>query len=108
MLPLHGRLQSKCITHRSSAPLKLTHRLQNITNQPLFGNGTVPDICDDYIQLYNTTLTTGIATLPVPVLGDVIVQPPFFPSARQWHGVWGLRQDVAWVDRPGIPCEQLA
>ncbi len=29
-------------------------RIVNITNQPLFGSGTDPTICDDYIGLFNT------------------------------------------------------
>ncbi|KAL8816029.1 MAG: hypothetical protein Q9191_008393 [Dirinaria sp. TL-2023a] len=80
---------------------------ENITNQPLFGNGTVPDICDAFVELYNTTLTTGV-NVPVPVVGQVTVLPPFFSSKKVWSGVFGFRYDGAWVDRPGLPCTSLA
>lgn len=82
-------------------------RFQNITSQPLFGNGTVPGICDDYVEIGNTTLTTGF-NAPVPVVGNVTVRAPFFRKTRAWSQVFGFRYDVAWVDRPGVPCTSLA
>lgn len=79
-------------------------RFVNVTNQPLFGDGL--PLCDNYITLYNTSVTEG-QYAPVPVRGNLSVQPPFYPITSTFEGVYGYRMANAFVEKNGIPCENL-
>lgn len=73
----------------SSIPLSV---FQNVTNQPLFQNGT---ICNVVVSLYNTTVTTDAP--PQAVVGSVTLKPPYFPKETSWGPVSGLKADLAFV-----------
>ncbi|KAI5367092.1 hypothetical protein Slin15195_G022250 [Septoria linicola] len=75
----------------------------NITNQPSFGSG-IP-VCDNYITLYNTSVTQG-RFAPVPVKGEVKVEPPYYKTKTTLKA-WGFRQDNAFIERNNVPCENL-
>ncbi|KAF2086560.1 hypothetical protein K490DRAFT_44321 [Saccharata proteae CBS 121410] len=75
----------------------------NITNQPSFGSGL--PVCDNYITLYNTSVTQG-QYAPVPVQGHLRVEPPYYTTNTTLKA-WGYRQDNAFIERNDVPCEQL-
>jgi hypothetical protein len=75
----------------------------NITNQPSFGSGLA--VCDNYITLYNSTVTQGEFS-PVPVEGSIKVVPPFYPTEATLKA-YGFRMDNAFVERNNVPCEKL-
>ena len=79
-------------------------RFKNITNQPLFGDGL--PLCDNYITLFNTSVTEG-RYAPVPMEGTVSVRPPFYPAETTFEGVYGYRMANAFIERNGVPCEEL-
>ncbi|KAB5575401.1 hypothetical protein GE09DRAFT_1023414 [Coniochaeta sp. 2T2.1] len=80
---------------------------QNITNQPIFGNGTV---CDNQVKLFNTSLSKGqYAPKPVEatVLGNL---PPFGGLHGAGKTVWeaeGWQVDMPFVEYNGIVCSTL-
>ncbi|KAJ4345402.1 uncharacterized protein N0V89_011532 [Didymosphaeria variabile] len=76
----------------------------NVLNQPLFGDG-VP-LCDNYITLFNTTVTSGMYA-PVPVKGTVAVRSPLYPTEETFEDVYGYRMANAFVERNGVDCESL-
>ncbi|KAF7195211.1 hypothetical protein HII31_03417 [Pseudocercospora fuligena] len=79
------------------------HVFVNITNQPSFGSlGTT---CDNYITLYNTTVTQG-KYAPVPVQGTVKVVSPYYPQAATLNA-YGYRMDNSFIERNNVPCENL-
>ena len=75
----------------------------NITNQPSFSNGL--PVCDNYITLYNSSVTQG-RFAPVPVEGELKVQPPYYPETTTLKA-YGYRQDNAFVENNNVPCEDL-
>ena len=79
-------------------------RFVNVTNQPVFGDGL--PLCDNYITLYNTSVTEG-QYRPVPAKGAVSLRPPFYPSEHAFEGVYGYRMANAFIERNSIPCENL-
>lgn len=74
--------------------------IQNITTQPVFAD---PQLCDNYLRLYNTTLTTG-ETAPVPVRGTVTAKLEPFADTRVWQGVYGWRLATPFLE-PLAPSE---
>jgi hypothetical protein len=82
----------------------VTGRFKNITNQPLFGDGL--PLCDNYITLFNTSVTEG-RYAPVPVRGVVSARPPFYPAETTFEGAYGYRMANAFIERNGVPCEEL-
>ncbi|KAI0157910.1 hypothetical protein GGR52DRAFT_180664 [Hypoxylon sp. FL1284] len=71
--------------------------IKNVTNQPVFAN---PLQCDDYLRLYNTSLTTG-ATAPVPVVASVRVNLEPFTTEQSWDGVYGWRMATPFLEPLG-------
>ncbi|KAF9735971.1 hypothetical protein PMIN06_002513 [Paraphaeosphaeria minitans] len=76
----------------------------NVLNQPLFGDG-IP-LCDNYITLFNTTVTTG-EYAPVPVEGTLAVRPPLYPNDEMFEYVYGFQMANAFVERNGVVCGSL-
>ncbi|KAL5385304.1 hypothetical protein DPSP01_004763 [Paraphaeosphaeria sporulosa] len=76
----------------------------NVLNQPLFGDG-IP-LCDNYITLFNATVTTA-KYAPVPVEGTLVVRPPLYPNEETFGHVYGFRMANAFVERNGVICESL-
>jgi hypothetical protein len=76
----------------------------DVLNQPMFGDG-VP-LCDNYITLFNTTVTTG-QYAPVPVKGTVKVRAPMYPDEETFGYVHGYRMANAFIERNGVACESL-
>lgn len=75
---------------------------QNITNQPIFGNGTT---CDQQIRLFNSTLNQG-AFAPVPVKGTIVSNlPPVDASAGV--DVFGILIDTPFIEYNGVDCQSL-
>lgn len=75
---------------------------QNITNQPIFGNGTT---CDQQIRLFNSTINQG-AFAPVPVKGTVVSNlPPVDASAGV--DVFGILIDTPFIEYNGVDCQSL-
>ena len=71
--------------------------IRNITNQPTFAN---PSKCDNYVRLYNTSLTEP-PNDPVPVKGRVVVRlEPFARNTYEWKEVYGWRMSNAFVEPP--------
>jgi hypothetical protein len=75
----------------------------NITNQPSFGSGL--GVCDNYITLYNSSVTQG-AYAPVPVKGTIKVVPPYYASEATLEA-FGYRMDNAFIEKNNVPCENL-
>jgi hypothetical protein len=77
-----------------------------VTNQPQFS--TNPNACDNFIRLFNSSVTTG-KYAPVAVKGIVSAEPPFLTSDKPkiWTGVYGLRLDNAFIENNYLPCESL-
>ena len=78
-------------------------RYKNLTNQPTFSNGP---LCDNYIRLYNTTVTQG-RYAPQNVRGTINVVAPFFPKTTTFSGVYGLKMDNAFIETNYVPCKGL-
>jgi len=78
----------------------------NVTNQPAFTDGDVG--CDNQIFMYNTTISTGV-NAPVPIKGDISVKAPFLRKDRdsKFHGVEGIKVDVAFLENNLVPCRDL-
>lgn len=71
--------------------------IMNVTNQPVFAN---PQLCDYYLRLYNTSLTTG-ETAPVPVVGNVRTNLEPFTTPQSWDGVYGWRLATPFLEPLG-------
>ncbi|KAK7533944.1 uncharacterized protein J3D65DRAFT_647021 [Phyllosticta citribraziliensis] len=76
----------------------------NATNQPTYANPSRG--CDNMIRFFNTSITAP-PYQPVGVKGHVKVSDPFFPGGQEWHDVWGLRLDTAFIEHNFIKCEKL-
>ncbi|EME79254.1 uncharacterized protein MYCFIDRAFT_100513, partial [Pseudocercospora fijiensis CIRAD86] len=79
------------------------HVFVNITNQPSFGSKG--SACDNYISLFNTSVTQG-KFAPVPVKGTVKLVPPYYPQSATLNA-WGYRMDNSFIERNNVPCENL-
>ncbi|KAJ6442278.1 putative amidohydrolase protein [Purpureocillium lavendulum] len=82
--------------------------IRNITNQPTFGGNRN---CDNYIQLFNTSLTTDPAFEPVPVVARVKANlaPMSAKEDRKpttYDKVYGWRLSTAFVE-PVFPGSSL-
>ncbi|KAL8786934.1 MAG: hypothetical protein Q9213_002476 [Squamulea squamosa] len=77
---------------------------KNITNQVQFGNNT--EICDNWITFWNTSITTGTYE-PRPVVGEVLLSPPFVPTRKVWRNVQGVKADRAFLENNYLSCESL-
>ncbi|CBX96212.1 hypothetical protein IAQ61_001388 [Plenodomus lingam] len=76
---------------------------QNVTNQPMFGNGKT---CDNMIRLFNTSVTTAPNRID-QVMGSVTTNVGPLKGERTWKGVYGLRLDTAFIENNYLPCESL-
>jgi hypothetical protein len=75
----------------------------NITNQPAFGSGI--NVCDNYITLWNSSVTQG-EYAPVPVKGTVKIVPPYYPTPTTLDA-WGYRMDNSFIENNNVKCEDL-
>ncbi|KAI1772955.1 hypothetical protein F4818DRAFT_443840 [Hypoxylon cercidicola] len=71
--------------------------MMNVTNQPVFAND---QMCDYYLRLFNTSLTTG-ETAPVPVVGSVRANLEPFAAPQSWDGVYGWRLATPFLEPLG-------
>lgn len=75
---------------------------QNITNQPIFADGST---CDNQIRLFNSTLNTGTYA-PVPVVGNILSN--IAPLGEQaLRNVFGVLVDTPFVEYNGLDCQTL-
>lgn len=77
---------------------------KNLTNQPTFSNA--PGICDNYIRLYNTTVTEG-KYKPQNIKGTVQIVAPLFPQTKTWTNIYGLKMDNAFIENNYVTCQSL-
>lgn len=96
---------SSALSHsHQTKPAKLTlTSYVNVTNQPITNAGLV---CDNQINIYNTTLSTG-PNAPVGITGSVKIQAPYLPTDSVFKGVFGVKVDVAFVEFAGMACADL-
>lgn len=76
---------------------------QNITNQPIFGNGVK---CDRQIRLFNSTLNEG-EFAPVPVKGTVYSNLEPLGDAEGLGDVFGILIDTPFIEYNGLDCASL-
>lgn len=76
---------------------------QNMTNQPIFGNGST---CDSQVRLFNSTINQG-EFAPVPVVGSVVSNLPPFDYSVGVDGVFGLLVDTPFVEFNYLDCQTL-
>ncbi|ORY72078.1 uncharacterized protein BCR38DRAFT_330460 [Pseudomassariella vexata] len=78
--------------------------IRNITNQPVFANTMS---CDNYIRLYNTSLTSSPHE-PVSVKGTVTANLEPFTTPQTWKNVYGWQFATAFLEPPlPLTCESL-
>jgi len=77
----------------------------NISNQPIFGNGST---CDQQTTLFNTTLSTG-KNAPVGVHGSVSIAKPYLDPSRDtfFDHVFGVKVDIAFIENNYLDCDTL-
>lgn len=76
---------------------------QNITNQPIFANGTK---CDNQIRLFNSTLNEG-EFAPVPVKGTISSNISPLDVSYGLGGVFGLLIDTPFIEYNNLDCPSL-
>ncbi|PFH56911.1 hypothetical protein XA68_15778 [Ophiocordyceps unilateralis] len=80
--------------------------IRNISNQPTFARS---DKCDNFIRLFNTSLTETPHE-PVPVRGDVTtkLEPLWSSAEHSWYDVYGWRFSTAFIEPPlPVSCQSL-
>lgn len=77
---------------------------QNLTNQPIFANGTQ---CDKMVRLFNTTISQG-QWAPVPVKGTVFSNlEPMEDTAEGLGEVFGVLVDTPFIEYNMQDCNTL-
>lgn len=77
---------------------------QNITNQPIFANGTQ---CDRMVRLFNSTISQG-QWAPVPVKGTVFSNlEPMEDTAEGLGEVYGVLVDTPFIEFNMQECASL-
>ncbi|KUI71502.1 hypothetical protein VM1G_07042 [Cytospora mali] len=76
---------------------------QNITNQPIFGDGTQ---CDSQVRLFNSTINQG-EFAPVPVKGTIFSNLEPLGNMEGLGDVFGLLIDTPFVEYNGLDCASL-
>lgn len=76
---------------------------QNITNQPIFANGTQ---CDRQIRLFNSTLNQG-QYAPVPVQGTIFSNISPLDASQGMTDVFGMLIDTPFIEYNGLDCQSL-
>lgn len=76
---------------------------QNITNQPIFVNGTS---CDRQIRLFNSTINQG-EFAPMPVKGTVSSNVPPLDASAGVFDVFGLLVDTPFIEYNHLDCQSL-
>ena len=88
-------------------PTNTCRSWRNVTNQPLFSDGTNGK-CDSVVRVPGTKLSTG-ANKGVQLNGDVAILQAFYPitTKKVWSGAWGFKVDQAYYERPQQACANL-
>ena len=81
----------------------MKHSYVNVTNQPTFTDGLT---CDNQLNLFNTTLSTG-KNAPVDIVGEIMVEAPYFPTTSTFKNVFGIKVDIAFIENNGVSCSTL-
>lgn len=76
---------------------------QNVTNQPIFANGTQ---CDRQVRLFNSTINQG-AFAPVPVQGTIFSNMAPLDASAGFGNVFGMLIDTPFVEFNGLDCQSL-
>lgn len=86
---------------------------KNVTNQPIFGNGS---LCDLQVRLFNSTINQGVYA-PIPVKGKIYSNlPPLNQSIidgnidddKAQEAVFGILVDSPFIEYTGLDCQTLA
>lgn len=77
---------------------------KNVTNQPIFANGTT---CDWMVRLFNTSVTEG-EYAPVAVKGTVRSKIGPFPGRKKFEGLQGIQVATPFIERNYLDCKTLA
>lgn len=80
-----------------------TEFYQNITNQPIFANGSQ---CDRQIRLFNSTLNQG-QYAPVPVKGTISTNISPLDASQGLADVFGMLIDTPFIEYNGLDCQSL-
>jgi hypothetical protein len=76
---------------------------RNITNQPIFGNGSA---CDSQVRLFNSTLSTG-TNAPTAVTAKVYGNlEPLGQLRKEWDAA-GWQVDTPFVEYNALDCRTL-
>ena len=75
----------------------------NVTNQPTFKDGLS---CDNQLDLFNSTLSTG-KNAPVGIRGEVMIKAPYIPSTTTFRDLHGIKVDIAFIENNVVPCSSL-
>lgn len=76
---------------------------QNITNQPIFANGTT---CDRQIRLFNSTFDQG-EFAPMPVVGTIFSNIPPLDASAGVGGLFGMLVDTPFIEYNYLDCQSL-
>jgi hypothetical protein len=76
---------------------------KNITNQPIFANGSA---CDNMIRLFNSSLSTG-AYEPVSVKGRVRADIAPLKGEEEWSDVYGLQIATPFIENNYLDCQTM-
>lgn len=99
---VHATLQFSPLDPGTANPFPIA-AYQNMTNQPIFGNGTT---CDQQVRLFNSTINQG-QFAPVPVRGSIVSNLAPFDYSAGVNGVFGLLVDTPFVEFNGLDCQNL-
>jgi hypothetical protein len=86
--------------HNRNYPLGV---FQNITNQPIFGNGF---LCDRQVRLFNNSLTTG-AFQPKSIKARISANLPPAPSQDGSRDVFGYQFTTPFIEYNWLSCHTL-
>jgi hypothetical protein len=64
--------------------------------------------CDNVVRVPGTRVSTG-KFAPVAVEGDAAVLKQFFDPTKKtiWSGIYGIKYDTAYYERPAVRCGTL-
>jgi hypothetical protein len=81
-------------------PLEL---FKNITNQPIFGNGSS---CDSQVRLFNTSISQG-QFAPIAVRAKAVTNLGPLHGLEGFGELFGYHADAAFIETNDLPCQSL-
>ncbi|KAF3771070.1 hypothetical protein M406DRAFT_320628 [Cryphonectria parasitica EP155] len=99
---IYASLEFSALAQDTASPYPTTF-FQNVTNQPIFGNGS---LCDSQVRLFNSTLSQG-QFAPVPVKGTIFSNLPPLDASAGVGDVFGVLIDTPFIEYNGLDCPSL-